>query len=231
METALRENIQAVTGRIREAARRAGRRAEEITLVAVTKTVGPERIAAAFAQGITHFGESRIQEAQMKIDALRAMKGIKWHFIGHLQTNKAKAAVAEGFEAIHSLNSIKLLQELERQAERLGKTQKVFVEVKIMGEGSKHGIPEDQLAGFLEEAKKAPHIEVAGLMTIPPFFEDTEKTRPYYRRLRALRDEAQKKGISLPHLSMGMSHDFETAVEEGATILRVGTAIFGPREA
>ncbi len=219
--TNLADNIQSVRERIDAAARRAGRAPEEIRLVAVTKTVEPERIEQALSAGLTLFGESKMQEANAKIPLVSGRA--RWHFIGHLQTNKARDAVAL-FELIHSVDSLKLAVELSKWAEREGKTQPILLEVHVSGEASKFGIKPEDLPAALEQIRALPRIEVQGLMTIPPFTDDPQKARPYFRRLRELRDAA-----GLAQLSMGMTLDFEVAIEEGATIVRIGTAVFGER--
>jgi pyridoxal phosphate enzyme (YggS family) len=228
-EGALRENIEGVLARVREAARRAGRAPEEVTLLAVSKTVAPETIKKAYRAGLTYFGESRVQEAINKMQKLTDLD-IRWHFIGHLQTNKAKAALRAPFELIHSLDSARLLNEMNKSARTGGKIQKALIEVKLSPEAAKHGVKETELEELLYESTKAENVSVEGLMTIPPYYEDAQRSRPFYARLRELRDEMEGKGYILPVLSMGMSHDFEIAIEEGAGIVRVGTAIFGERE-
>jgi len=215
-------------GKIKESARKAGRPPDDVMLLAVSKTVNPEMIREAHRAGITEFGESRVQEAAAKIKELRGI-GIKWHFIGHLQTNKAKTAVQNNFELIHSLSSKKLLHEINRHAEKAGSVQKALIEVKLSPEAAKHGVGETELEDLLYESTKTENVAVRGLMTIPPYYEEPELSRPFYSRLKELRDEMESLGYVLPVLSMGMSHDFEIAIEEGATIVRVGTAIFGER--
>lgn len=190
-----------------------------VTLVAVTKTVPPEHVDDALNAGITIFGENKIQEAKAKIPLVSSRA--RWHFIGHLQSNKARDAV-ELFELIHSVDSVKLAGELNKCADRAGKTQPILLEVNVSGEASKFGIKPQDLPATLAEIQKLSRLEVRGLMTVPPLKKDP---RPYFRQLRQLRDET-----GLRELSMGMSHDFEIAIEEGATIVRVGTAIFGERK-
>jgi len=187
-------------------------------LLAVTKTVPPELVDAALDAGITVFGENKLQEAKAKIPLVSSRA--HWHFIGHLQTNKARDAV-ELFELIHSVDSLKLAAELSKWAEHAGKTQAILLEVNVAGEVSKFGIKPEDLPATLAEIQKLPRLEVRGLMTVPPFVGDP---RPHFRRLRDLRDVT-----GLRELSMGMSHDFQVAIEEGATIVRIGTAIFGER--
>lgn len=191
---------------------------DHVTLVAVTKTVPPEHVDAALAAGITVFGENKIQEAKAKIPLVSSRA--HWHFIGHLQTNKARDAV-ELFELIHSVDSVKLAGELSKWADRAGKTQPILLEVNVAGEASKFGIKPEDLPAALAQVQQLPRLEVRGLMTVPPFVEEV---RPYFRRLRELRD-----ATGLRELSMGMSHDFEIAIEEGATMVRIGTGIFGER--
>ncbi len=189
-----------------------------VTLVAVTKTVPPERVDEALNAGIGVFGENKIQEAKAKIPLVSSRA--RWHFIGHLQSNKARDAV-ELFELIHSVDSVKLAGELNKWAERAGKTQPILLEVNVSGESSKFGFRPEDLPAALAEIQKFPRLEVRGLMTVPPLGKDP---RPFFRQLRRLRDET-----GLRELSMGMSHDYEIAIEEGATIVRIGTAIFGER--
>lgn len=218
--------------RIKGAAARSGRDPEEITLVAVTKTVPPGAVREAFLSGgLRSFGESRVQEADIKMGALADLD-IKWHFIGHLQTNKAARALDLGFSLIHSVDSEKLLLEIDKRASGKGVTQGVLIEVNLSGESTKHGVPEEALQKVLGAARRAGHVSVEGLMTIPPYEEDAQKSRPYFRRLVQLRDRAREAGLgALSVLSMGMSNDFEVAIEEGATMVRIGTAIFGSRPA
>ncbi len=223
------ERLARVQARIAAAARRAGRDPAAITLVAVSKTVPPDRIKEGVAAGIAVLGENRVQEAQEKVLALGRLA--QWHLVGHLQTNKAKLAV-QLFDLIHSLDSMKLARELDKHARAAGKRVPCLVEVNQGGELTKSGLTEADVLPFLREAAPLPGIEILGLMCIPPFLENPEDVRPHFRRLRALRDEAAGAGVagvSLGHLSMGMSHDFEVAIEEGATMVRIGTAIFGPR--
>jgi pyridoxal phosphate enzyme (YggS family) len=218
----LRANINQVRARIAAAAQRVGRRADDITLVAVSKTVSPERIDEALALGVTMFGESKVQEAKAKSPLVSSRA--RWHMIGHLQTNKVRHAI-ELFELIHSGDSVKLAVELNKWAEHAGKRQAVLLEINVSGEAGKFGIKPEDLNAVLDQIAALPRLEVQGLMTLAPFSEDAGKTRPYFRRLRELRDAA-----GLRELSMGMSNDFEIGIEEGATIVRVGTAIFGERK-
>jgi len=211
--------LAATIHRLQDRIRASGR---EITLLAVTKTIPPERVDAALAAGITVFGENKVQEAKAKIPLVSSRA--HWHFIGHLQTNKARDAV-ELFELIHSVDSVKLAGELDKWAAHAGKTQPILLEINVAGEAQKFGIKPEDLPATLAQINQLSRLDVRGLMTVPPYCEEAEKVRPYFRRLRELRDAA-----GLCELSMGMSHDFEIAIEEGATIVRVGTAIFGERK-
>lgn len=222
----IRERLAEVRRRIDAAAGRSGRTAEAVTLVAVSKTMSVEAIREAVAAGVTVLGENRVQEARDKIAALAGVA--EWHLVGHLQTNKAKLAVGL-FQRIHSLDSVRLAEELERHARETGRRVRCLIQVNVGGEEQKSGAPESGVRPLLEAANRLPHILVEGLMAIPPFLSDPEAIRPYFRRLRLLRDELAREGFSLPDLSMGMTQDFEVAIEEGATLVRVGTAVFGPR--
>lgn len=227
----LAKNIEAVRKRLCDAAIRSGREPDGILLIAATKTVSIERVIEAAAAGLRIFGENRVQEALKKVTSAesRVISGsIEWHLIGHLQKNKAKYAV-QLFDLIHSLDSVELAAELNRQAEKTGKIQDVLAEIKLSPEETKHGIPEEGLIELLESANDFKNLRLKGLMTIPPLFENPEDARPYFRKLRQLRDTAVAEGFNLPELSMGMSNDFEVAIEEGATMIRIGAAIFGQR--
>ena len=215
-------NLDRVREKIQAAAVHAGRKSEDVTLIAVSKTVEPERLEAAVAAGQTLFGESRLQEARAKIPLVSSRA--RWHMVGHLQTNKARDAVAM-FELIHSVDSVKLAAELNKWAERSGKTQAILLEVNASGEASKFGLKPEDLEAALGEINKLSRLEVQGLMTIAPFRDNLEEVRPCFRRLREQRDRA-----GLRELSMGMTHDFEIAIEEGATMVRLGSAIFGERQ-
>ncbi len=207
---------------------RAGRTADSVRLIAVSKTHGPDAVAALAACGQRVFGENKVQEARAKIPL--APSGLLWHLIGHLQSNKAFAAV-ELFDVIHSVDSIKLLQVLNRAGDELGRTVRVLLEVNVSGESSKFGLKPEEVPPALEAANALPRLDVLGLMTMAPLAPEAEKARPFFRRLRTLRDQwSAATGTPLPELSMGMSHDFEVAIEEGATWIRVGTALFGTRE-
>jgi PLP dependent protein len=214
-------NLERVRERLARAAERAGRRPDDVLLIAVSKTVEVERIRAAVAAGITALGENRVQEAKSKIAELG--RPAAWHLIGHLQSNKARDAV-ELFDLIHSLDRLELARELERRAGARGQVVEALLQVNVGGEASKGGVGPDAVGETLDAIGKLPHVRVRGLMTIPPEVERPEDARPWFRRLREL---GERHGLR--ELSMGMSHDFEVAVEEGATMVRVGTAIFGPR--
>jgi pyridoxal phosphate enzyme (YggS family) len=222
------ENVKRVRERIAKAADKCGRSTEEITLVAVSKTFPFESILAAYECGLRHFGENRIQEWEAKQPHLAALNAT-WHFIGHLQSNKARRA-AHLFHRIDSLDSFSLAQKLDSAAAEEKKRLPVLIEVHLSGEESKSGVREPDLRALAEHTVQLPNLELLGLMTIPPYSDDPENARPYFRKLRDLRDElATALAMKLPVLSMGMSHDFEVAVEEGATEIRVGTDIFGIR--
>lgn len=227
----IEENLGKVRMAVAEAAKRAGRDPAEVRLVAVSKTRPVKEIRRAIAAGQLDFGENYAQELRDKMKEI-AEPGVRWHFIGHLQKNKVKYVAGKVAE-MHSLDGADLARELSRRAEGSGAVLPVFIEVNLGGEETKSGVDEDDVEGLLDEAKGLAGLEVVGLMTMPPYFADPEESRPYYRRLRELRDGIrQKRGAPemLPHLSMGLSHDFEVAVEEGATRVRVGTAIFGERD-
>ncbi len=227
------DNVALVRERIARAATRVGRSPDSVTLMAVSKTVEPERIRQAYAAGIRVFGENRVQEFGEKAEALSNLKEAEWRLIGHLQSNKAKKA-AELFHSVDSVDSLRLAEKLSQAAEQAGKTLSVLIEIKVGEEESKAGIPMDspELENLLRAARNLDHLQVSGLMTVPPLAEDPEGARLYFRTLRDLRDSiALRKlpGIAMDVLSMGMSHDFEVAIEEGATCVRVGSAIFGAR--
>ncbi len=229
---ALIDRIKDVYVRISRAAMRAGRDPEGIRLVAVTKTVDTTVIYGAVEAGLREFGENRVQEAREKIPEIESMVPdslITWHLVGHLQKNKAKTAV-DLFDLIHSVDSVELAVALNEQAARIGKIQRILVQVKLSDEATKHGIARENLLGCLEKLVAMKNLKTEGLMTIPPFFDDPRMVRPYFSQLREIRDGIASRGLALGELSMGMTNDFEVAVEEGATIVRVGTAIFGERE-
>ena len=226
MPETIRDRLLRVQDRIRAAASRAGRDGSSVTLVAVSKAIPVDVIRQAVEAGVAILGENRVQEARDKIAALPGVS--TWHLVGHLQTNKAKLAV-QLFKLIHSLDSLKLAQALDRQGEQLAKPVRCLIEVNLGGEESKSGMTEDGVRPLLEAAADLHHLRIEGLMAIPPFFPDLEQVRPYFRRLRSLRDKLRDEGFPVAELSMGMTHDFEVAVEEGASLVRIGTAIFGPR--
>ena len=218
----LADNLERIRARIDAACQRAGRDGGEVLLLGVTKTVPPETIDTAVAAGLTTFGENKIQEAKAKIPLVSGRA--HWHFIGHLQSNKAREAVAL-FELIHSVDSLKLASELDHWAAHAGKHQPILLEVNVAGEASKYGLPPDDVPDAIAQINRLTHLEVRGLMTIPPLTATPEQARPFFRQLRILRDQ-----LDLPELSMGMSHDFEVAIAEGATMVRIGAAIFGERK-
>ena len=224
----IKERVENVRERIATAALRVDRDPGEILLVAVAKTFPALAVAEAIAAGINDIGENRVQEARTKIVEVDAP--CQWHMVGHLQTNKARLAVRL-FDWIQSLDSLKLAQELEKAGAGLGKRVRTLIEVNLGQEPSKTGVTEVELFPLLESAGSLKHLSIEGLMAMPPYDPDPENVRPYFRRLRALRDEASSRfpQFDLSHLSMGMSHDFEVAVEEGATMVRIGTTIFGER--
>ena len=226
-------NLSLLHQRIARATRRAGRDPSDVKLMAVTKTAAPERIIEAYAAGQRLFGENRVQEFAEKAPALASRQGAEFHMIGHLQSNKAAKAV-ELFCAVDSLDSVKLGERLNAAAARLGKTLNVLIEINVGGEEAKSGVApgSPELENILASAPQWEHLRIRGLMTVPPFTEDPEGARPYFRRLRDLRDRLAARSlpaINLQELSMGMSHDFEVAIEEGSTCVRIGTAIFGER--
>jgi uncharacterized pyridoxal phosphate-containing UPF0001 family protein len=246
MNAVLTSSWVEVQKRIESAARRVGRDPKAIRLVAVTKGVSPDRIREAISAGATLFGESRIQEALPKIKELSSFPGkgeapsgsaggggmvaspINWHMVGHLQRNKAKDAVGV-FELIHSVDGFELAHELDRRAGQKGVVQKILIQVNVAKEPTKHGVASEELEAMLKNVAGLSNLLVEGLMTIPPQSDDPEAARPYFRWLARKRDELNRAGWPLQELSMGMSGDFEVAIEEGATLIRVGTAIFGPR--
>ena len=231
MQTALRQNLAEVRSKIDQAARRVGRSADEITLVAVSKTHPAETLREAIAAGANALGENKVQEAEGKIAAI-GREGAEWHLIGHLQSNKARKAV-QLFDVIHSLDSLELAERLERICSEEGREiLPVFVHVDLAGEATKSGIAEKEVPELVEFLRSCRHLKFNGLMILPPYFDEAEDARPFFQRLRVIRDlllheNAFSNGKG--ELSMGMSHDFEIAIEEGATIIRVGTAIFGGR--
>jgi len=221
------ENLKTIQQRISAACERAGRALDSVTLLAVSKTHPPETIGAAAGLGLLVFGENKVQEAKAKIPLCPGK--LRWHFIGHLQSNKCRDAV-QLFQMIQSVDSLSLAQELNKRAAEAAKTMPVLLEVNLAGEASKFGYTPERLLAELKEINALPRIEIHGLMTVPPWSPDAETSRPHFRRLRELKTECEQLlGAPLPQLSMGMSGDFEVAIEEGATIVRIGTALFGPR--
>jgi pyridoxal phosphate enzyme (YggS family) len=230
MSEDIRDNLTKVLGRIAAAARRCGRPPESVRLVAVAKTHPVEAVKTAIESGASIIGENYIQEARTKFEALIHLPA-QWHFTGHLQSNKAKYAVRL-FQLIHTVDSMGLGEELDRQARKAGKIQEILIQVNISREASKSGVSAAQTITLVRDVARLPNLRVKGLMTMPPFFDDPERARPYFADLHRLRDEI--RALSIPNadmaeLSMGMTGDFETAIEEGATLVRVGTAIFGGR--
>lgn len=231
MAEQIRERLVRVREQIARAATRAGRSAEEITLIAVSKTFDSVTVQRVVDEGARDLGENRVQEAITKVGVVKG--DVRWHLIGHLQSNKARQAV-EAFDVIHTIDSSQLAEKLDRIAGELGRRPVVLAQVDLAHEPTKSGADESELPAIIETLESAGHLDFRGLMTLPPFFDSPEQTRPYFRRLRDIlealnRDRTPER--KLTELSMGMSTDFEVAIEEGATMVRVGTAIFGSREA
>lgn len=231
----LRERLADVRARIERAARRAGRDPAAVRLVAVSKTFPADFVHAAAEAGQRDFGENKVQEALPKMDAVRAMASpdlqLRWHLVGHLQTNKARKAGGR-FDVVHSIDTPDLLRKIDEAAATAGHHLEALVQVDLAGEATKHGAQENELAAIFEAGRAAGHVRLVGLMLLPPAVENPDDSRPYFRELREVRTRLLARGVDramLAELSMGMSHDFEVAVEEGATIVRVGTAIFGSR--
>jgi pyridoxal phosphate enzyme (YggS family) len=227
------QNIAEVREQIIAAAKRSGRQPEEITLMAVSKTSPPQSIRAAYETGLHIFGESKVQEFAAKKEAFSDLRDAQWHMIGHLQTNKAGKTV-ELFSCVDSVDSLRLAEKLNTAAAQLGKKLAVLIEINVGGEAAKSGIAQDspELENILQAAPRLEHLEIQGLMTVPPFAENPEGARLFFKKLANLRDQIATRKlpkISMDVLSMGMSHDFEVAIEEGSTCIRVGTAIFGER--
>jgi len=223
----LASNLDWVRQRIKAACDRGGREPNSVTLMAVSKTQPPEIVSAAAGLGLVLFGENKVQEARAKIPL--SPGNLHWHFIGHLQSNKCRDAV-QLFELIQSVDSLPLAQEINRRAADAAKSMPVLLEVNLAGEASKFGYRPAELLAELVQINTLPRIEIQGLMTVPPWAADAENSRRFFRRLRELKEECEQVlGAPLPHLSMGMSGDFEIAIEEGATLVRIGTALFGPR--
>ena len=226
-------NVARIREQIAVAAQRAGRPAEDISLMAVSKTFSAQAVREAYNAGIRHFGESKVQEFAGKARALDDLQPVDWHMIGHLQTNKA-AKAAELFAAVDSVDSLRLAEKLNSAAKQLGKRLAILVEINVGGESAKSGLAPNapELESILQAAPRLEALEIRGLMTVPPYTGTPEEARPYFRQLRELRDQIaarQIPSINTDVLSMGMSHDFEVAVEEGSTCVRIGTAIFGER--
>jgi PLP dependent protein len=223
----LEANLRAVQQRIEAACTRAGRGPGSVTLVAVTKGQPPEVVRAAAELGLSLFGENKVQEAEAKIPA--CPDRLRWHLVGHLQSNKCRDAVGL-FEMVQSVDSLHLAEELNQRADQAAKTLPVLLEVNAVGEASKFGYRPDQLLAELNRVNALPRLEIHGLMTVPPWAPDPEKVRPVFRQMRDLKERCEQLlGAPLPHLSMGMTGDFEVAIEEGATLVRIGTALFGER--
>jgi pyridoxal phosphate enzyme (YggS family) len=223
----LAENIGSIQRQIDAACQRAGRVPDSVTLLAVAKTQPPEAVTAAADLGLTLFGENKVQEAKAKIPLCPGK--LRWHFIGHLQSNKCREAIGL-FEMIQSVDSLTLAQELNKRAEQASKTMPILLEVNVAGEGSKFGYAPERLLADIKELNTLRRLEIHGLMTVPPWGPEAETSRPHFRRLRELKEQCEQiLGAPMPHLSMGMSGDFEIAIEEGATLVRIGTALFGPR--
>lgn len=226
----IKDNLQGIITRIDNAAAACGRDPESVQLVAVSKTVPYERAREAIEAGVTVLGENYVQEAREKIDALDDCP-VSWHFIGHLQSNKAKFAV-KLFDLIHSVDSLKLARELDKQAKKINKVQQILIQVNIAQEATKSGLSEQATPPLIKEISRLENLAIKGLMTMPPYFNAPQRVRPFFKALRKLRDEInhlQLPAVSLEELSMGMTGDFEVAIQEGATLVRIGTAIFGER--
>jgi len=223
----LAENLEQIKTRIAAACQRAGRDPSSVTLMAVTKTHPPETVQAAADLGIVFAGENKVQEAKAKIPLCPGK--LRWHFIGHLQSNKARDAV-ELFEMIQCVDSLALAQEINKRCEQAGKRMPILLEVNLAGEASKFGYAPERLLAELKDLNALPRLEIHGLMTVPPWKPVAEQVRPFFREARELKERCEERlGAPLPQLSMGMSGDFEVAIEEGATIVRIGTALFGER--
>jgi PLP dependent protein len=233
IQQAIADNLAAVRSRIDDAARRAGRDPADVTLVAVSKTFGADYVRAAWEAGQRDFGENKVQEAERKIAETSELTGARWHLIGHLQSNKVRKAAAP-FAVIHSIDSVELLKRLDTAAAEAGAAPEVLIQADLAGEETKHGAAGQDIVALAHAALESRAVRLAGLMILPPWNENQDVTRPWFVRLRELREKLVAAGVpagALRQLSMGMSHDFEAAVEEGATMVRVGTAIFGKRTA
>ncbi len=229
MSDLLEENYQALQKQIALSAERAGRDPATVRMLAVSKKMEAEKVRVIWRLGHRLFGENRVQEAKVKIPEMPL--GGEWHFIGGLQTNKAKDAV-ECFDVVESVDRLELAVELQKRLEGAGKQMRIMLEVNVGGEAAKHGCAPEKVAGLLQEVMTLSRLEVIGLMAIPPFRDDPSMARPFFAKLREIRDKLQEsQGVDLPELSMGMSHDFAVAIAEGATVVRIGTALFGSRTA
>ena len=227
----MKKRLDQINERIRRAAEACGRDADSVRLVAVSKTVAPDIVREALEAGVTILGENYVQEAREKFTAL-VQYPVSWHFIGHLQSNKAKYAVRL-FDLIHSVDSLKLAHELDKKAAKVDKIQQILVQVNISGEDTKSGISADETIELISAISLLKNLSIKGLMTMPPFFYQPEKVRPYFAALRNLRDQIKERcipNVSMQELSMGMTGDFEVAIQNGATLVRIGTAIFGERK-
>ena len=225
----LHSRLQEIEERIERSCARSGRSRSDITLCAVTKSVSVDKIQAALDLGLRVFGENRVQEASEKIPHVSGQADVQWHFIGHLQSNKARRAI-EMFDVIQTVDSWALAERLDRIAKELDRRITVMLEVNLGNESTKSGMRSDDVLDMANRIFKLSNLELRGLMSVPPFLEPVELVRPYFSRLRSLRDLAREQNPNLTDLSMGMTHDFEIATEEGATMIRVGTALFGPRD-
>ncbi len=227
----MKKRLDQIKERIRQAAEACGRDADSVRLVAVSKTVAPDIVREALEAGVTILGENYVQEAREKFKAL-VQYPVSWHFIGHLQSNKAKYAVRL-FDLIHSVDSLKLAHELDKKAAKVDKIQQILVQVNISGEDTKSGISADETIELISAISLLKNLSIKGLMTMPPFFYQPEKVRPYFAALRNLRDQIKERcipNVSMQELSMGMTGDFEVAIQNGATLVRIGTALFGERK-
>ncbi len=227
----MKERLDQIIERIQRAAEGCGRDAGSVQLVAVSKTIAPDRVREALEAGVTILGENYVQEARDKFQAL-VQYPVSWHFIGHLQSNKAKYAVRL-FDLIHSVDSLKLARELDKQAAKVDKIQPILIQVNISGEDTKSGIATEETAHLITAVSELKNLSIRGLMTMPPYFYQPEKVQPFFAALRRLRDDIQDHcipNVSMEELSMGMTGDFEVAIQEGATLVRIGTAIFGERQ-
>jgi len=226
----VKENFEKIVEIVKSSAQKSGRKFEDITILGASKTQPPEKLLEAYEAGLRYFGENKVQEGTKKIDLLKdKMPEAHWHLIGGLQTNKAKYAV-KYFEMVHSLDRESLADELDKRAKKIEKVQDVLIEVNIGEEDTKHGVHPDNLKRLFEYVLTKENLKVLGLMCIPPYSENKESSRPYFAKLRQIKEELEKEfNVNLPHLSMGMSNDFDVAIEEGATIVRIGTLLFGER--